>query len=109
MNSSATNKILIITDQALDELISGVEQIRGQKPLVLRIGGNPYELEKWVFDYKSHGKNHDLVVEWGDSICGFEWPTVLVISSKHPYHEFSERNKVMRAMSRLETLGESTP
>ena len=53
--------------------------------------------------YKDKNQSQDAVVEM-NYIGGFEWPWVLVITKKSKFHEFEERNCIMRAMSRLVIL-----
>ena len=53
--------------------------------------------------YKDKNLSQDAIVEM-NYIGGFEWPWVLIITNKSKFHEFEERNCIMRAMSRLVIL-----
>lgn len=99
-------KILVIvirpTPNIPSELINAVQNARGHYPIVIadRSSQNRIAIERWVFDEKQH---QDIIVEM-DHIGGFEWPRVLVITRKSVFHQFEEKNCIMRAMSRLVIL-----
>ena len=99
-------KILVVvirpTPNIPSELINAVQNARGQYPIVIadRSSQNRIAIERWVFDEK---QLQDIIVEM-DHIGGFEWPRVLVITRKSVFHQFEEKNCIMRAMSRLVIL-----
>ena len=99
-------KILVIvirpTPNIPSELINAVQNARGQYPIVIadRSSQNRIAIERWVCDEK---QLQDIIVEM-DHIGGFEWPRVLVITRKSVFHQFEEKNCIMRAMSRLVIL-----
>ena len=55
------------------------------------------EIRQWLDD---PSKLEDLIVS-ASCIAGFEWPSVLIMTSNDYDAQFYERNMVMRAMSRL--------
>ena len=55
------------------------------------------EIRQWLDDTSKH---EDLIVS-ASFIAGFEWPSVLIMTSKNYDAQFFVRNMVMRAMSRL--------
>ena len=65
-----------------------------------RSSQNRIAIERWVCD---ETQLQDIIVEM-DHIGGFEWPRVLVITRKSVFHQFEEKNCIMRAMSRLVIL-----
>ena len=99
-------KILVIvirpTPNIPSELINAVQNARGQYPIVIadRSSQNRIAIERWVCD---ETQLQDIIVEM-DHIGGFEWPRVLVITRKSVFHQFEEKNCIMRAMSRLVIL-----
>ena len=99
-------KILVIvirpTPNIPSELINAVQNARGHSPIVIadRSSQNRIAIERWVCDEK---QLQDIIVEM-DHIGGFEWPRVLVITRKSVFHQFEEKNCIMRAMSRLVIL-----
>merc|ERR1711971_1196935 len=104
------NRVLIVTlaEVISMELVTNVEKTRKQRPLVLDQNSQldnkstdirEYQLllRKWLIDPT---KTQDLIA----STCvmaGFEWPTILMITSKNHKSQFYARNMVMRAMSSL--------
>ena len=85
-----------------------VEKTRQQRPLVLDLnsqldskltGSREYQLlaRKWLIDPT---KTQDLIAS-SCVIAGFEWPSILMITSKNHKSQFYARNMVMRAMSSL--------
>ena len=55
------------------------------------------EIQKWLDDKSEY---QDLITS-ATVIAGFEWPSVLMITSNKSSSQFHVRNIVMRAMSRL--------
>jgi hypothetical protein len=91
------------------ELVNMIEEIRQQgRPLVVDEKNNlndtstyakEYQrsIQKWLTD---RTKTQDLIASSG-VIAGFEWSSVLLITSQSFESQFHLRNMVMRAMSRL--------
>jgi len=104
------NRVLIVTlaEVISMELITMVEETRQQRPLVLDLksqldseltGSREYQLlaRKWLIDPT---KTQDIIAS-SCVIAGFEWPSILMITSKNHKSQFYARNMVMRAMSSL--------
>ena len=91
-------KILVIvirpTPNIPSELINAVQNARGHYPIVIadRSSQNRIAIERWVFDEK---QLQDIIVVEMDHI---------VITRKSVFHQFEEKNCIMRAMSRLVIL-----
>ena len=100
--------IVVLSEVISVELITVVEETRQQRPLVLDLnsqldskltGSREYQLlaRKWLIDPT---KTQDLIAS-SCVIAGFEWPSILMITSKNHKSQFYARNMVMRAMSSL--------
>ena len=90
------------------ELVKVIEEIRKVRPLVVderndlnntSTDAQEYQtsIQKWLDDLT---KTQDLIASSG-VIAGFEWSSVLLITSQSVESQFHLRNMVMRAMSRL--------
>lgn len=80
-------------------LIGIIKEIRGHEPLVVDKGSkNLSAIRNWLAS--GVGEPCDLIAS-SEVMAGFEWPSVLIITSKHYRSQFYLRNIVMRAMSRL--------
>ena len=90
------------------ELVKVIEEIRQVRPLVVderndlnntSTDAQEYQasIQKWLNDLT---KTQDLIASSG-VIAGFEWSSVLLITSQRFESQFNLRNMVMRAMSRL--------
>ena len=100
--------IVVLAEEISLELITLVEKTRQQKPLVLDenskldselTGSREYQLlvREWLIN---PAKTQDLIAS-SCVMAGFEWPSILMITSKNHKSQFYARNMVMRAMSSL--------
>ena len=111
LNRLPSKRVLIVVFSEIisSDLIDLIEEIRGdRRPLVVdkrsKLGKNPKDINeneiiirKWLVN---QAKKQDLIAS-SSVIAGFEWSSVLMMTSNNHECQFSLRNMVMRAMCRL--------
>ena len=61
-----------------------------------------HTIQQWLLDGDKK-LPQDIIID-KKYAGGFEWPSVLLITNKAEFHQFIQRNCIMRAMSRLVVL-----
>ena len=82
-----------------------IEAIRGISPLIALSDDTKMcqnIIQKWLL-VGDKDPIQDIVVDRRYT-GGFEWPWVLLVTNKEEFHQFIERNCIMRAMTRLVVL-----
>ena len=75
----------------------GAEAIRAQKLPWAAPSATPLQLQQWLRDPSQH---RDVIAS-ATTIAGFEWPSILMITSTVYESQFHVRNIVMRSMRKL--------